>query len=213
MLAEHNGLRIHEVPVDWVDDPDSRVHVASTARDDLKGIWRMLRRFAAGEGSLPAGALPDTQRRARPGRPAGALRRHRRRHHRPLRLLFVVLAGPLGPIGADVVALARLRRAQHSSPTAGSPSPGGAVRPAATSTAAGLAVAAVPLVVTVAALLALGAAGVTSIAAELVVLTVRQRRRPPPGASCCCATGCSDETPAASWPATPRSRPSPPRSA
>ena len=27
VLAEHNGLRIHEVPVDWVDDPDSRVHV------------------------------------------------------------------------------------------------------------------------------------------------------------------------------------------
>jgi hypothetical protein len=24
MLAERSGLRIHEVPVDWVDDPDSR---------------------------------------------------------------------------------------------------------------------------------------------------------------------------------------------
>ena len=24
VLAEHNGLRIHEVPVDWIDDPDSR---------------------------------------------------------------------------------------------------------------------------------------------------------------------------------------------
>ena len=24
LLAEHNGLRIHEVPVDWVDDSDSR---------------------------------------------------------------------------------------------------------------------------------------------------------------------------------------------
>src|SRR6478735_6335127 len=60
VLAEHNGLRIHEVPVDWIDDPDSRVQVASTARDDLKGIWRMLRRFAAGQGNLPSGALPDT---------------------------------------------------------------------------------------------------------------------------------------------------------
>jgi len=36
VLAEHNGLRIHEVPVDWVDDPDSRGHVTSTARDDLR---------------------------------------------------------------------------------------------------------------------------------------------------------------------------------
>jgi glycosyltransferase involved in cell wall biosynthesis len=53
VLAEHNGLRIHEVPVDWVDDPDSRVHVASTAIGDLRGIWRMLRRFAAGGGRLP----------------------------------------------------------------------------------------------------------------------------------------------------------------
>jgi glycosyltransferase involved in cell wall biosynthesis len=44
VLAERNGLRIHEVPVDWIDDPDSRVDVAATARDDLKGIWRMARR-------------------------------------------------------------------------------------------------------------------------------------------------------------------------
>ena len=44
VLAERNGLRIHEVPVDWVDDDDSRVNVVSTAREDLKGIWRMLRR-------------------------------------------------------------------------------------------------------------------------------------------------------------------------
>ena len=38
LLAEHNGLRVHEVPVDWVDDPDSRVNVRRTATDDLKGM-------------------------------------------------------------------------------------------------------------------------------------------------------------------------------
>src|SRR5438093_13495930 len=43
VLAERNGLRIHEVPVDWVDDPDSRVDVAATAKADLLGIWRLLR--------------------------------------------------------------------------------------------------------------------------------------------------------------------------
>ena len=32
LLAERNGLRIHEVPVDWIDDPDSRVHVAQDRR-------------------------------------------------------------------------------------------------------------------------------------------------------------------------------------
>jgi glycosyltransferase involved in cell wall biosynthesis len=55
LLAEHNGLRVHEVPVDWVDDPDSRVDVARTARDDLRGAVRMAWRFARGKGSLDFG--------------------------------------------------------------------------------------------------------------------------------------------------------------
>jgi len=41
VLAERAGLRIHEVPVDWVDDPDSRVDVLRTALDDLRGIRRL----------------------------------------------------------------------------------------------------------------------------------------------------------------------------
>ncbi|MCW2564478.1 MAG: glycosyl transferase, partial [Mycobacterium sp.] len=43
VVAERSGLRIHEVPVDWVDDPDSRVDIVTTATADLKGIGRMLR--------------------------------------------------------------------------------------------------------------------------------------------------------------------------
>jgi putative flippase GtrA len=174
VLAEHNGLRIHEVPVDWVDDPDSRVHVASTARDDLKGIWRMLRSFAAGGGSLPLDAFPDgagagvapglaaqLMRFAGIGAATTAL----------FALLFVALAGPIGPIGADAVALAvcavlntvvnrRVTFARRGHPARRH------------EYGAGMAVAAVPVVVTAAALLGLGAAGVTSIAADLVVLTV-----------------------------------------
>ena len=42
-LAERSGLRIHEVPVDWVDDPGSTVHIVSTAVEDLKGVWRVMR--------------------------------------------------------------------------------------------------------------------------------------------------------------------------
>jgi putative flippase GtrA len=53
LLAEHNGLRIHEVPVDWVDDPDSRVDLVQTATDDLKGMARMAWRFAIGGGRIP----------------------------------------------------------------------------------------------------------------------------------------------------------------
>src|SRR3954468_5419564 len=48
VLAERAGLRIHEVPVDWVDDPDSRVDIVATARADLAGITRLLRAFATG---------------------------------------------------------------------------------------------------------------------------------------------------------------------
>ena len=42
VLAQRAGLRIHEVPVDWVDDPDSRVEIRATALADLRGIWRLL---------------------------------------------------------------------------------------------------------------------------------------------------------------------------
>jgi putative flippase GtrA len=44
-------LRIHEVPVDWTDDPDSRVDLLATALGDLRGVARLMRgqllRFAA----------------------------------------------------------------------------------------------------------------------------------------------------------------------
>lgn len=55
LLAEYNGLRVHEVPVDWVDDPDSRVDVRSTAMADLRGMRRMAWRFARGQGSVDLG--------------------------------------------------------------------------------------------------------------------------------------------------------------
>jgi glycosyltransferase involved in cell wall biosynthesis len=43
MLAQRAGLRIHEVPVDWVEDSDSRVKIVSTALEDLRGVARLLR--------------------------------------------------------------------------------------------------------------------------------------------------------------------------
>jgi len=48
VIAERSGLRIHEVPVDWVDDPDSKVDIVSTAREDLKGILRVGRSILTG---------------------------------------------------------------------------------------------------------------------------------------------------------------------
>jgi putative flippase GtrA len=83
MLAQRRGLRIHEVPVDWVDDPDSRVDLVRTALDDLRGVARLaadtrLARFlAVGVGSTIAYAL-----------------------------LFLALRGALGAAGANAAALA-----------------------------------------------------------------------------------------------------------
>ncbi len=62
VLAEKAGLRIHEVPVDWVDDPDSRVDIVSTAVADLKGIARLGKALLTGK--LPLRQLAD--RLARP---------------------------------------------------------------------------------------------------------------------------------------------------
>ncbi len=48
VLAERRGLRIREVPVDWVEDPDSRVAIVRTGLDDLRGIARLY--GSAGDG-------------------------------------------------------------------------------------------------------------------------------------------------------------------
>jgi putative flippase GtrA len=171
VLAEHNGLRIHEIPVDWVDDPDSRVRLMSTAADDLRGIWRMRLKFATGGGRIPDGGLPRSEQ---PAGLAGQIIRFASVGAVTTLLfasLFVALAPSVGPITADVVALAvgsaaniaancrvtfahrgRAERRRHY--------------------LAGLAVNALPLVGTVATLMALGAAGVRSIGMELVGLTV-----------------------------------------
>lgn len=51
IIAERSGLRIHEIPVDWVDDPDSRVDIKQTAIDDIRGLIRVA-------GSLVKGSIP-----------------------------------------------------------------------------------------------------------------------------------------------------------
>jgi putative flippase GtrA len=69
VLAQRAGLRIHEVPVDWVDDPDSRVEIGPTILADLRGIARLGR-------ALVGGTLPLTDVRHRLARrplPAGGV--------------------------------------------------------------------------------------------------------------------------------------------
>lgn len=52
LLAERNDIRIHEVPVDWVDDLDSRVDIVRTAAADLRGVARLAWSFARGGGRM-----------------------------------------------------------------------------------------------------------------------------------------------------------------
>ncbi len=42
VCAQRAGMRIHEVPVDWVDDADSRVDIVPTALADLRGVARLM---------------------------------------------------------------------------------------------------------------------------------------------------------------------------
>ncbi|GAA2583208.1 glycosyltransferase [Streptomyces tubercidicus] len=77
VLAERAGLRIHEVPVDWIDDPHSTVRLVRTATDDLKGVWRVGRALATGGLPLDRLARPfgdDPRDRELTGVPGGLAR-------------------------------------------------------------------------------------------------------------------------------------------
>lgn len=110
VLAERTGLRIHEVPVDWVDDPDSRVDIVATATADLKGIARLLGGFA--KGSIPVYTLA-AQLGSSPGAAApGSLLRQSARFASvgiastaAYLVLFILLHGLIGAQAANLIAL------------------------------------------------------------------------------------------------------------
>jgi putative flippase GtrA len=83
VLAQRRGLRIHEVPVDWVDDPDSRVRIVRTAIDDLHGVARLA--AASPVARFMAVGVVSTLLYA---------------------LGYLILRGPLGPGTANAVVLA-----------------------------------------------------------------------------------------------------------
>jgi glycosyltransferase involved in cell wall biosynthesis len=56
VLAERARLHIHEVPVQWVDSPDSRVRILATVLADLRGMWRLW--WGLGLGSLKVPVAP-----------------------------------------------------------------------------------------------------------------------------------------------------------
>ena len=83
IAAQRRGMRIYEVPVDWVDDPDSRVDIVSTAVADLRGVVRLA--LASPVAMFAAIGVVSTLAYA---------------------LLFLLLAGALGSGLASAVALA-----------------------------------------------------------------------------------------------------------
>jgi putative flippase GtrA len=124
VLAERAGLRIHEVPVDWVDDPDSRVEILATVLTDLRGIARLGRDLTAGRlplaelrahlplvgdarATLPDGGTPTPDVAAR----AVLLRQLVRfaavgvASTVAYAALYLLLRGPFGPQAANVTAL------------------------------------------------------------------------------------------------------------
>jgi putative flippase GtrA len=114
VLAERAGARIHEVPVDWVDDPDSRVDIVSTAVADLKGVARVARGLVGGRipiGELRAQLGREPLEPQTPGVPAGLFKQLVRFgavgviSTLAYLLLFVSLRGGLGAQGANLVAL------------------------------------------------------------------------------------------------------------
>jgi putative flippase GtrA len=95
--AERLGLRIHEVPVDWVDDPDSRVDLVATAWADLRGVARLLRQPAPDPGPGLRGRHPSELARFAGVGLLSTL---------AYLVLFLVLRPVLGPLGANAAALA-----------------------------------------------------------------------------------------------------------
>ena len=109
VLAERAGLRIHEVPVDWIDDADSRVKLVATAVADLRGIVRLGTGLARGTVKVPALGDPS---------PPGLAGRHGLLVTQLARftvvgvastvayvLLFLLLRGALGAQWANAVSL------------------------------------------------------------------------------------------------------------
>jgi putative flippase GtrA len=105
VLAERAGLRIHEVPVDWIDDLDSRVDIVATALGDLRGIRRVGTGLARGAIKVP---LLRTDALARDRGLAWQVPRFAvigLASTLAYILLFLALRGPLGAFGANALSL------------------------------------------------------------------------------------------------------------
>jgi putative flippase GtrA len=147
----------------------SRVDIVRTATDDLRGVWRMMRRFARGDGeldtTLDAPVVdprlgPQVVKFASIGVVSTVV----------FAALFALLDGPIGPVGADVIALlvcAFANTAANRRLTFALRGRAGRVRHYLAGTALSL----LPLALTLAALAMLAALGLSSLVVTLLILT------------------------------------------
>jgi len=67
-LAQRGRFSILEVPVHWVEDPDSSVNILATAHEDVRGVMRLRRAMHA----PAAGRSPVTREQVRQAGPSAA---------------------------------------------------------------------------------------------------------------------------------------------
>ncbi|WP_018142521.1 dolichyl-phosphate beta-glucosyltransferase [Alloscardovia criceti] len=48
LLAQFRGYRLNQIPVRWIEDTQSSVHITDTVMKDLKGMWRMHKSIGRG---------------------------------------------------------------------------------------------------------------------------------------------------------------------
>lgn len=175
VLAERNGFRVHEVAVDWVDDPGSTVDIVRTAKDDLKGIARMMFEPSRVNGEIGPRSLSPRTLTPRPEpSPAGQLV-----HFAGVglvstvsfALLFALLYRSLGPAGADVVALMLCAMGNLAANRRFTFADTGRVG-RRHYYSVGLLLALAPLASTLLALAIISAAGISSLLVDLLVLTL-----------------------------------------
>jgi hypothetical protein len=106
VIAERCGLRVHEVPVDWAEDPNSSVDVVRTALADLRGVARLTRDLASGR--LPVSKLRRELGREpttlQPGIPRQAIRALA--WTSVYALIFLLVRSFMDPLTANLAALA-----------------------------------------------------------------------------------------------------------
>jgi putative flippase GtrA len=176
VVAERAGLRIHEVPVDWVDDPDSSVDIVRTAVDDLKGVARLGRALV--KGTLPVheigerlGRTSTEAQRGRLGMQVGIFLVIGALSTAAYAVAYLALRTPMGPLWANFTALlvtAVANTAANRRFTFGVRGPRDAVR----HQVQGLLLFGAGLAATTGSLAVLHASGSTNRALEVTVLSV-----------------------------------------